>query len=98
MERNDLAKQITSLVDQRVALETKLQNEPGEISESRAPQYGDEYNALQRKWAGLFKQSNDETQRITLMPELMRILEKRLVDLHTFIVGITADNRILAHL
>ena len=51
-ERNDLAKQITTLVDQRVALETKLQNEPGEISESRARQYGDEYSALQRKLAG----------------------------------------------
>src|SRR3954452_542227 len=98
MERNDLAKQITSLVDQRVALETKLQNEPGEISESRARQYGDEYSALQRKLAGLFKQSNDETQRITLMLELMRILENRLVYLHNFIVDTTSDNRILAQL
>jgi tetratricopeptide (TPR) repeat protein len=97
-ERNDLAKQITSLVDQRVALETKLQNEPGEISESRARQYGDDYSSLQRKLAGLFKQSNDETQRITLMLELMRILENRLVYLHNFIVDTTSDNRILAQL
>ncbi|MBV8544252.1 MAG: hypothetical protein JO088_05860, partial [Acidobacteria bacterium] len=74
-DRNDLSKQITSLVDQRVALETKLQNEPGEISEARARQYSDEYSALQRKLAALFKQTNEETQRITLMLELMRILE-----------------------
>ncbi|MEA2345154.1 MAG: hypothetical protein QOF63_3323, partial [Thermoanaerobaculia bacterium] len=98
MERNDLAKQITALVDQRVALETKLQNEPGEISEARARQYSDDYSSLQRKLAGLFKQSNDETQRITLMLELMRILENRLVYLHNFIVDTTSDNRILAQL
>jgi tetratricopeptide (TPR) repeat protein len=97
-ERNDLTKQITSLVDQRVALETKLQNEPGEISEARARQYGDEYSALQRKLAALFKQSSDEAQRITLMLELMRILENRLVYLHNFIVDTTSDNRILAQL
>src|SRR5437763_7052350 len=97
-ERNDLAKQITSLVDQRVALETKLQNEPGEISESRARQYGDEYSALQRKLAGLFKDTTDEAQRITLMLELMRILENRLVYLHNFIVDPTSDSRILAQL
>src|SRR5438270_5247293 len=97
-DRNELAKQITALVDQRVALETKLQNEPGEISESRSRQYGDEYSALQRKLAALFKQSSDETQRITLMLELMRILENRLVYLHNFIVDTNSDNRILAQL
>src|SRR5438067_7316621 len=97
-DRNDLAKQITTLVDQRVALETKLQNETGEISDSRARQYGDEYSALQRKLAALFKQSSDERQRITLMLELMRILENRLVYLHNFIVDPTSDNRVLAQL
>jgi tetratricopeptide (TPR) repeat protein len=97
-DRNDLAKQITALVDQRVALETKLQNEPGELPESRARQYGDDYSALQRKLAAVFKQSSDERQRITLMLELMRILENRLVYLHNFIVDSTSDNRILAQL
>jgi len=97
-DRNDLARQITELVDQRVALETKLQNEPGELPESRARQYGDDYTALQRKLAAVFKQSSDERQRITLMLELMRILENRLVYLHNFIVDSTSDNRILAQL
>jgi len=55
MERNDLTKQITALVDQRVALETKLQNEPGELSEARARQYSDDYSALQRKLAGCLR-------------------------------------------
>ncbi len=95
---NDLARQITALVDERVALETKLQNEPGELPESHAHQYGEEYSALQRKLAALFLQSNDETQRVTLMLELMRILENRLVYLHNFIVDPTADSRTLAEL
>jgi len=97
-DQNDLTNQISSLVDERVALETRLQNEPGELTEARARQYGDDYNALQRKLAGLFKQTSDETQRITLMLELMRILENRLVYLHNFIVDPTSDSRILAQL
>lgn len=95
---DDLASQIRQLVDQRVALETKLQNEPGELSEQRARQYDDDYAALQRRLAALFKQSGDEGQRITLMLELMRILENRLVYLHNFIVDPTSDNRVLAQL
>jgi tetratricopeptide (TPR) repeat protein len=97
-DRNDLTAQITTLVDQRVALETRLQNEPGELTETLARQYGDEYSALQRRLAGLFKSTSDEAQRITLMLELMRILENRLVYLHNFIVDPTSDSRILAQL
>src|SRR5881397_2447131 len=97
-DQNDLTKQITSLVDERVALETRLQNEPGELTEALARKYGDDYSALQRKLAGLFKSTTDETQRITLMLELMRILENRLVYLHNFIVDPTSDSRILAQL
>jgi len=97
-DQNDLSKQITTLVDQRVALETQLQNEPGELSESQARKYGDEYTALQRKLAALFQQTSDESQRITLMLELMRILENRLVYLHNFVVDPTSDNRVLAQL
>lgn len=97
-DRNDLAAQISFLVDQRVALETKLQNEPGELSEAHARQYDAEYSALQRKLAALFKQADDEAPRITLMLELMRILENRLVYLHNFVVDPTSDNRVFASL
>jgi tetratricopeptide (TPR) repeat protein len=97
-DRNDLAAQISTLVDQRVALETKLQNEPGELSEAHAGQYDAEYSALQRRLAALFKQTDEEAPRITLMLELMRILENRLVYLHNFIVDPTSDNRLLAQL
>ena len=97
-DRNDVATQIRNLVDQRVALETKLQNEPGEISESSARNYDAEYSALQRRIAALFKQADEEAPRITLMLELMRILENRLVYLHNFIVDATSDNRVFAQL
>src|SRR5213595_1146722 len=48
--------------------------------------------------AALFKETVDDGQRITVMLELMRILENRLVYLHNFIVDPTSDNRVLAQL
>jgi len=51
--QNDLPARIKELVDERVALETKLQNETGELSDSRARQYDDQYAALQKKRLGL---------------------------------------------
>lgn len=89
---------INELVEQRVALESRLQNERGELSESRAHSYDAEYSTLQRKLASIFKETSDEPERITIMLELMRILENRLVYLHNFIVDPTSDNRILAQL
>jgi hypothetical protein len=52
--QDDLSARIKELVDQRVALETKLQNEKGELSDSRSRQYDDQYAALQKKLASLF--------------------------------------------
>ncbi len=93
-----MADQINELVEQRVALETRLQNEKGELSEAGARSYDEAYSALQRKLATRFKALDDERDRITVMLELMRILENRLVYLHNFIVDPTADNRVLAQL
>jgi tetratricopeptide (TPR) repeat protein len=90
--------ELKKLVDQRVALETKLQNEAGELAERRAADYDAQYSALQRKLAGLFKAAGDDRERTTIMLELMRILENRLVYLQNFIVDATADNRVLANL
>src|SRR5438128_7167409 len=98
MAQPDLSARVKELVDSRVALETKLQNETSELSDSRSQQYDDQYSTLQKKLASLFKDATDDTQRITLMLELMRILENRLVYLHNFIVDTTSDNRILAQL
>jgi len=89
---------IKDFVDQRVALENALQNEKAELSESRVHEYDRRYATLQRQLATLFKEAGDDQQRITVMLEMMRILENRLVYLHNFIVDPTSDNRILAQL
>lgn len=89
---------VKDLVEQRVALETKLQQEKGALSEARIREYDEDYSALQRKLASRFKETADERDRITIMLELMRILENRLVYLHNFIVDSTSDNRVLAQL
>src|SRR5207253_8441027 len=98
VERNDLTNRIRSLVDDRVALEARLQNEKGELADAAARRYDGEYGAIQRQLAALFKEAGDDSQRITIMLELMRILENRLVYLQNFIVDPSSDNRILAQL
>src|SRR5438270_13264274 len=89
---------IKTLVDQRVALESRLKNETSELSDSRARLYDHEYADLQKRLAALFKSAKDDGERTTIMLEMMRILENRLVYLHNFIVDGTADNRTLAQL
>jgi tetratricopeptide (TPR) repeat protein len=89
---------LKELVDERVALETRLQNETGELAESRASEYEGQYNSLQRRLATLFKQADAERERVTIMLELMRILENRLVYLQNFVVDATSDSRVLAQL
>ena len=94
----DLTSRIKDLVDQRVALESKLQNEHGELSDSASRKYDESYAAIQRSLAGLFREVSDDPQRITIMLEMMRILENRLVYLQNFIVDPSSDSRILAQL
>jgi tetratricopeptide (TPR) repeat protein len=94
----DLTDRIKELVDQRVALEGKLQNEHGQLSDAAARKYDDSYAAIQRQLAGLFREGGSESQRITIMLEMMRILENRLVYLQNFVVDPSSDNRILAQL
>jgi len=94
----DLSVRIKDLLDQRIALETKLQNEKGELSDGATGRYDDTYAALQRQLAALFKETSDDPQRIIIGLEMMRILENRLVYLQNFIVEPSSDNRILAQL
>jgi len=89
---------IKQLVDERVALESRLKNETSELSDARARLYDHEYADLQKRFAALFKETKNDSQRIAIMLELMRILENRLVYLHNFIVDATSDNRVLAQL
>jgi tetratricopeptide (TPR) repeat protein len=98
MDRNDLAARLRQLVDGRVALETKLQNETGELSDAIVREYDTKYQALQRQLAAMFKEATENQQRVTVMLEMMRILENRLVYLQNFIVDPTSENRLLAQL
>jgi tetratricopeptide (TPR) repeat protein len=98
MDRNDLAARLRQLVDQRVALETTLQKEPGELSDAQVREYDAKYQGLQRQLASMFREIGDDQQRVTVMLEMMRILENRLVYLQNFIVDPTSENRLLAQL
>ena len=90
----DLAQRLRQLVDARIALESKLQQEP----ESALQEYDGKYQSLQRTLASMFREAGDDQQRITIMLEMMRILENRLVYLQNFIVDPSSENRILAQL
>src|SRR5215212_1051255 len=98
MAERDLSARLKQLVDERVALETKLQNEPGELADASVRSYDTRYQSLQRQLATLFREASADQQRITVMLEMMRILENRLVYLQNFIVDPTAENRVLAQL
>ena len=97
-DRNDLTARLRQLVDQRVTLETKLQNEPGELSDATSREYEQRYQSLQRQLASVFKEASENQQRVTAMLEMMRILENRLVYLQNFIVDPSSENRLLAQL
>ena len=86
------------LVNRRIDLESALQREKSELSEARLRDYDDQYARLQRGLAAAFKETRDDQERITIMLEMMRILENRLVYLQNFLLDPTTDNRLLAHL
>ena len=92
-ERTDLAARLRQLVDQRVALETELQNAPEALSGADS-----RYQSLQRQLASMFREAGADNDRITIMLEMMRILENRLVYLQNFTVDPTSENRLLAQL
>ena len=94
----DLADRLRQLVNDRVALETKLQKEPGELSDAAVREYDGKYQSLQRQLASMFREAGGDQDRVTIMLEMMRILENRLVYLQNFIVDPTSENRILAQL
>jgi tetratricopeptide (TPR) repeat protein len=97
-DRIELAARLRQLVDQRVALENTLQKEPGELSDVQAREYDSRYQSLQRQLSSMFREVGDDQQRVTVMLEMMRILENRLVYLQNFIVDPTSENRLLAQL
>lgn len=95
---NDVSNRLRDLVERRVALETGLQSQPGELAESASRECDGKYQSLQRQLASMFSETTEDQQRITVMLEMMRILENRLVYLQNFIVDPTSENRLLAQL
>src|SRR5205085_11270050 len=90
--------ELQELLNRRIDLENALQRETSEISGAKTKEYDDEYVRLQRGLAAAFKDAHDDPQRITIMLEMMRILENRLVYLQNCIVDPTSDTPILAQL
>jgi tetratricopeptide (TPR) repeat protein len=89
---------LRDLIEQRVALENTLQHETGELAEKKAHDYDGRYQSLQRQLSSLFREATENQERVTVMLEMMRILENRLVYLQNFIVDPTSENRLLAQL
>jgi len=87
---------VQALVEQRIALENGLQKEPGELSDGAIFEYDRQYSILERSLTKLFRDITDESARVTIVLELMRTLENRLVYLRNFVVDPTADDRALA--
>jgi tetratricopeptide (TPR) repeat protein len=61
-------------------------------------EYDREYGRIQRSLLGVFRTSGDESHRIQIMLELIRIMENKLVYLQNFVIEPTPDNRTLATL
>jgi tetratricopeptide (TPR) repeat protein len=93
-----MATDVSTLINERIALENQLQNESGAMSDAVTRRYDDAYASLQRRLAAVFRDARTDAERTTIMLELMRILENRLVWLHNFVVDPTSDNRVLAGL
>jgi tetratricopeptide (TPR) repeat protein len=94
----DLAPRIKNLIDERVSLEARLQNEKGELAEGQTHVYDRQYAGMQRGLVVLFREATEDRDRITIMLELVRILESRLVHLQNFVVEPSSDSRLLAQL
>ncbi|HEY0590739.1 MAG TPA: tetratricopeptide repeat protein [Thermoanaerobaculia bacterium] len=93
-----MSAKLEDLIAQRHDLETRLQQEPSEDTAAKLGAYEVSYARLQRALAHLFGQSREESQRTTIMLEIMKILENKLVYLQNFAVDPTSDNRMLATL
>lgn len=94
----DMMSRLNELVQQRVELERNLQNEKGELSLARRREFEQLYAGLQRGLLQLFRQAPDDRTRVTLMLEVMRILENRLVYLQNFTADPSNDQKMLASL
>lgn len=94
----DVSANVRDLVHARVELEKRLQQEPSEPGEKKIAEYERTYSRLQRNLAHLFSEAEEDRDRVTIMLELIRILENKLVYLQNFAIDPTSDNRMFATL
>ena len=98
VDQNDIEGEIRALVDVRLDLESRLQKVQGELSDAAVDGYDREYGRIQRGLLGLFRSASEDSHKIEIMLELIRIMENKLVYLQNFVIEPTPDNRTLATL
>ncbi|MGH9459203.1 MAG: tetratricopeptide repeat protein [Thermoanaerobaculia bacterium] len=89
---------VRELVDARVELESRLQREAGALGAAAAGGYDRAYARLQKSLVQLFGEASDTATRTTVMLEMIRILENKLVYIENFTVDATTENRMFAAL
>ncbi|MGA7617557.1 MAG: tetratricopeptide repeat protein [Thermoanaerobaculia bacterium] len=94
----DASVRLQELIERRVTLERTIENEQSELSEQKVTELDGKYDALQRSLYRLFRETSDDSLRITIMLELIRILENKLVHLRHFSVTPAPETRGLAEI
>lgn len=89
---------LSKVLSERAALEERLQNEKGEMPDATVARYEKAYATLQRSLGRLFKEAPGDAERITVMLEMLKILENRLVYLQNFSPEPAQDEKMLAQL
>ena len=97
-ENRDLSSDLERLISERADLERRLQKIEGELSEAEFAEYDRSYSQLQRTLSQVFVQARDESLRVRVMLEIVRIMENKLVYLQNFLIEQTSENRSLATL
>ena len=95
-EQGSIAAELEGVFRERLDLENRLQKETGQMSDQTLARYHRSYSSLQRRLAQMFRGAGDEKQRISMMLEIIRIMENRLVYLQNFVLEASPDNRQLA--
>lgn len=98
VDQKEVEGQIKALIDERLDLESRLQKVQGDLSDASVDAYDREYGRIQRGLLGVFRSATDDSQKIGIMLELIRIMENKLVYLQNFVIEPTPDNRTLATL
>lgn len=95
---SDLSPRLQQLIESRSALEQQLQSIKGEPRPEERRQLEQSCDRLERSILQQAREVTDVHERVTMMLELLRILESKLVYLQNFVADPSSDNRTLASL